>query len=231
MSNLNEQAASQSYFSEGDIFYTQDHKQYYLYKLLAFDKDFDCYHVLRYEPVNALPNNETLSDLEVQVYHSPIDRNGFKDAKLLTASKIVADDLIGYHEYLRGTQDPEEYIPIATGYYQAGYTLTDEKKYYEAIDAYSKAIDLIPTFYEAIDNMAFCKMDLGLWADAIEDFQESLEVSPNSMLAVFSIGECYFKMGDYRKAKEQFEQAIDIDPTHQLPRDFLNKVNILLGEA
>jgi tetratricopeptide (TPR) repeat protein len=176
-----------------------------------------------------LPSPKNINSLEVAVYHSPIDKNGFKDAKLLTKDKISSDDLIGYHEYLRQTQEPNYYIPIANEYYQAGLRLTDEKKHYDAIDSYSKAVDLMPNFFEAIDNRAFCKMDLGQWAEAIEDFQESLEVNPNSLLAEFSIGECYLKMDNYKEAKEQFEKAIAIDPTHQAPKDFLKKVNELLS--
>lgn len=227
----NEQFDKQINFSVGDTFYTRFDNQYHIYKLLVFDKEFDCYHVLSYEPVEALPSPENINDLEVAVYHSPIDKNGLKDAKLLKTDKILSDDLIGYHEYLRQTQEPNYYIPIANEYYQAGLRLTDEKKHYDAIDSYSKAIDLFPNFFEAIDNRAFCKMDLGQWAEAIEDFQESLEVNPNSLLAEFSIGECYLKMGKYQKAKEQFEKAISIDPTHQAPKDFLKKINELLGAS
>lgn len=227
----NEQSNQQSDFSEGDIFYTRFDNQYHIYKLLVFDKDFECYHVLSYEPSDTLPSIENLDALEVAVYHSPIDKNGFTDAKLLTNSKITSDDLIGYHEYLRQTQEPNYYIPIANAYYQAALRLTDEQKHYEAIDFYSKAIDLVPNFFEAIDNQAFCKMDLGLWEEAINDFQESLEVNPKSLLAEFSIGECYLKLDNYQKAKEQFEKAIAIDPTHQAPKDFLKKVNELLGAS
>lgn len=224
-----EQSYRQVDFSEGDIFYTHFDNQYHIYKLLAFDKEFDCYHVLIYTPLDTLPNLSGLDSLEVAIYHSPIDKNGFKDARFLTRVKISPDDLIGYHEYLRQTQTPEYNAPIANEYYKAGLRLTDEKKHTEAIDSYSKAIDLIPNFFEAIDNRAFCKMDLGLWAEAVEDFQESLKVNPNSLLAEFSIGECYLKMGSYQRAKEQFEKAIAIDPTHQAPKDFLKKVNELLG--
>jgi len=224
-------ANEQSDFSEGDIFYTHFDNQYHVYKLLAFDKDFDCYHVLGYKPLNTLPSAKSVDILEIAVYHSPIDKNGFKDVKFLTKDKVSSDDLIGYHEYLRQTQEPTYYIPIANDYYQSGLRLTDEKKHYEAIDSYSKAIDLLPNFFEAIDNRAFCKMDLGQWAEAIEDFQESLEVNPKSLLAEFSIGECYLKMNNFQKAKEQFEKAIAIDPTHQAPKDFLKKVNDLLGAS
>jgi tetratricopeptide (TPR) repeat protein len=222
---------SSSDFSEGDIFYTHFNNQYHIYKLLVFDKDFACYHVLSYEPLNTLPNEKDIDNIEVSVYHAPIDKNGFEGAKLLTNKNITSDDLTGYHEYLRQTQEANYYIPIANKYYQAGLHLTDEKKHLEAIDSYSKAIDLLPVFYEAIDNRAFCKMDLGLWTEAIEDFQSSLEVNPGTLLAEFSIGECYLKLDNYQKAKEQFEKAKAIDPTHPAPKDFLQKVNELLGNS
>jgi tetratricopeptide (TPR) repeat protein len=225
------QPEMQSGFFEGDIFYTHSEKKYHIYKLLVFDKDFECYHVLSYKPLAILPDEKTVDSLEVWAYHSPIDKNGFAKAKLLANRKVTVYDLIGYHEYLRQTQEAEYYIPIANKYYQAGLRLTDDEKHIEAIDAYSKAIDLVPSFFEAIDNRAFCNMDLGLWADAIEGFEESLEVNPKSLLAEFSIGECYLKLGNYQKAKEQFEKAISIDSTQQYPKDFLKKVNDLLAAS
>ena len=226
-----EQPKRQIDFSEGDIFYTHFDNQYHIYKLLVFEKDFECYHVLSFEPLHNLPGEENIEDLEVAVYHSPIDKNGFTDAKLLKNTKVTSDDLIGYHEYLRQTQEPDYYFPIADEYYQSGLRLTDEKKHYDAIDSYSKAVDLVPTFFEAIDNRAFCKMDLGFWNEAIEDFRGSLEVNPKSLLAEFSIGECYLRLGNYHKAKEQFEKAIAIDPTHQASKDFLKKANELLAAS
>ena len=222
---------NQTNFSEGDIFYTYFDNKYHIYKLLVYDKAFECYHVLVYEPLDILPTNETIDNLEVSVYHTPIDKNGFEGAKFLSKQNVISDDLIGYHEYLRQTQEPNYYIPIANEYYKTGLRLTDEKKHLDAIDSYSKAIDLFPDFFEAIDNKAFCKMDLGLWLEAIEDFKESLVVNPKSVLAEFSIGECYLKLDNYQNAKEQFEIAISIDPTHQAPKDFLKKVNELIGTS
>jgi tetratricopeptide (TPR) repeat protein len=118
---------------------------------------------------------------------------------------------------------------MVNSYYQSGLVLTDKKLHDDAIDAYSKAIDLFPQFFEAIDNRAFCKMDLARWNEAIEDFNLSLQVNPNSVLAEFSIGECYFKMKDYQNAKTQFEKAQRIDPSHEAPRLFLDKVNKILN--
>lgn len=217
--------------SEGDVFYTQWDDRYHMYKLLVVDKAMDGYHVLAYQPAHTLPDQKTVAALKVAVYHLPIARQSFTDAVFLASSRVTAEELTGYHEYLRQTQSPDYYIPIANQYYQAGLRLTNEKKHAEAIDAYSKAVDLIPSFFEATDNRAFCKMDLALWTDAIDDFRASLAVHPNSLLAEFSIGECYLQLGHYQQAKAQFEKAHQLDPAHEAPKEFLKKVNALLGKS
>ncbi|SFD49136.1 Tetratricopeptide repeat-containing protein [Chitinophaga sp. CF118] len=213
-------------FSEGDIFYTQFEDKCHIYKLLV--EDAETYHVLTYVELDKLPNIPDLDNLPVLIHHSPFDRKAFENAVLLANRPVNSIDLIGYHEYLRQTQSPNYYVQIANDYYQSGLRLTDEKLYKDAIDVYSKAIDLFPQFFEAIDNRAFCKMDRGLWNEAIEDFKLSLQVNPNSLLAEFSIGECYFNMSDYQNAKLQFEKAHQIDPNHPAPLHFLNRVNEII---
>jgi tetratricopeptide (TPR) repeat protein len=177
-----------------------------------------------------LPKSEELNTIEVQIYHTPIDKSGFDNPELFSKQFVTADDLVGYHEYLRHTHPIEFIIKTANEYYQRAFQLTDAKKHELAIDEYSKAIDLVPQFFEAIDNRAFCKMDLGRWADAIEDFKTSLTIKPNSFLAEFSIGECYLRLRDGNRAKEQFEKAIQIDPSDQPSRDFLKRAIELVGE-
>jgi tetratricopeptide (TPR) repeat protein len=170
-----------------------------------------------------LPQKEHLDQLAVLAYHAPIHENGFENPQLLSSSTVEEDDLLGYLEYIKQTGNIDEVIQYASQYYQEAYQLSSQKKYEKAITKYSKAIQLIPNFFEAIDNRAFSKMDLGRWEAAIEDFNLSLNSNPNSFLALFSIGECYFKAAEYIKAKEYFEQAAVIDPNHQLPKQFLVK--------
>ena len=210
-------------FEEGDVFYSVFDKKYHLFKLLKFDGENNTYHVLHYEPVDSLPGTNELTALEVEIYHTPIGKDGFDNPVLFSRQRVTADDLIGYHEFLRQTQDMPFVLRTATVYYRAAHQLTDEKKHEFAIEEYSKAIDLVPHFVEAIDNRAFCKMDLGRWTDAIEDFRASLAVRPGSLLAEFSIGECYLRLQDGIRAKEQFEKAIKIDPSHQPSHDFFEK--------
>jgi tetratricopeptide (TPR) repeat protein len=211
-------------FTEGDIFYTILESKYHLHKVLKADKDFNTYHVLGYSPMNALPDPEKSDELSVFIYHFPVDKNGFENPILFKRSTVRDEELAGYHEYLRQTQSIDSIIQEATRYFHEGYALTDQQKHEEAIEKYSLAINLFPTLYEAIDNRAFCKMDLGRWHEAIEDFKLSLTIHPYSALAEFSIGECYFKLGDIVKAVESFKKALLIDPDHELSKEFLQKI-------
>lgn len=210
-------------FQAGDIFYTEKEGQFSLFKLIKHDAEFQTYHLKIYAAVDALPQEEELAKLAVLAYHAPIDENGFENPQLLYSSTIEEDDLIGYLEYIKQTGNIDEVIQYASKYYQEAYQLSSQKEHEKAIEKYSKAIELIPNFFEAIDNRAFCKMDLGLWEAAVEDFNLSLKANSDSFLAIFSIGECYFKSAEYTKAKEYFEQAAVIDPNHQLPKQFLAK--------
>lgn len=104
-------------FSIGDIFYTKTDEKYNLFKLLVDDKEFECYHILTYSPLDNLPSVDSIDNLQVFVYHSPFDKKAFADATLLTNKQITANDLIGYHEYLHQTQEPNYYVSIANSYY------------------------------------------------------------------------------------------------------------------
>lgn len=212
---------------EGDIFYIKDKDQYHLYKLLVHDVPLQCYHVLLYYPLDHKPTTTDIASLQVKVYHAPIDDKGFPDIQILAHSHISAEDLEGYHEYLRQTSPPEEWMLTAQEYYFTGIQLSDAHKYPEAIDSYSKAIDLAPGFFEAIDNRAFCKMDMGRWSEAIEDFRLSLAANPDSMMAEFSIGQCYLKTGDLINAGRQFEIAHQLAPGDPAPLEFLRLIDEL----
>lgn len=228
-SNLFSKTPPPPIFEEGDVFYTQIDGQYHISKLLRHDQPSETYHVLIYQPVNSLPRPENLAALSIMVYHAPIARNGFSNPQLLAKSKVNDNDLLGYREYIRQTNDVDEIVRLAKAYYQAGYALTTAKEHKQAIEKYTLAIELIPAFFEAIDNRAFCKMDMGRWQEAIADFELSLTVHPKSVLAEFSIGECYLKMKDLTRAAEQFEKALAIDPNHKLSIDFLAKVRAMGG--
>ena len=217
-------------FQEGDIFYTEKEGKYQLFKLLKIDDGVNVFHVKAFEEVSSIPKANEIGNLRVQIHHFPIAQTGFNQPKLITNSAVTEDDLLGYFEYIKQTQNVNEIVKYAKSFYKQAHALTNKKNHIGAIEKYSKAIELLPSFYEAIDNRAFCFMDLGKWNEAIEGFKQSLAVNPNSLLAIFSIGECYLRLKEYPKAKEFFEQAIQIDPNHPKPKEFLEMTNKLMGK-
>lgn len=220
----------------GDVFYTPAGQEYHLFKVLAVDDVLDCYHVRCYVPVAAVPTAAEVAGLPVAVGHSPISTDGFGEPVLLGHEAVLDHELEGYHYYLRAMRgapappDPDSSeVDQAIQYFHQGLALSDEQRHWDAIAAYTEAVELVPAFYEALDNCAFCFMDLGLWERAIAGFEQSLAVNPDNALAEFSIGECYFNLGDDARASAQFEKALALDPTYFLALEFLQKVAARTG--
>lgn len=216
-----EESPAYTNFDEGDIFYTNENGEFHFFKVLKIENESNTLHVLMYEGMSEVPSINQIGLFKVRVYHAPIDKNGISNPKLFLKSQVQDADILGYHEYLKQTQNINEIVSNAKKYYKEAHGLTTQGNHFEAINKYSIAINLLPNFFEAIDNRAFCKMDLGMLSEAIEDFQLSLSTNPGSLLPVFSIGECYLKLGDLQNAKTFFEKAIEISPNHDKPKEFL----------
>ena len=115
--------------------------------------------------------------------------------------------------------------------FKKGYQLTNEGKYPEAIQAYTEAIRILPTYYEAIDNRGFLKMRLGDYEGATSDFELSIQVESQNHLSHAALGECCFYLKDYKRAHEEMQKALEIEE-RPLARDWLGKIErVLKGDA
>lgn len=218
--------------SIGDIFYRKPENLYEVYKILKIDRKFNIYHVKLYKSIDFKPTEKDIDKLELAVMHIPI--GSFDEYTIIGNQEVTKNDLEGYNVYMEMMKEQDEEFENITEkankLFKEAYYLSDADESEKSIEKYSEAIELIPNFFEAIDNRAFVKMDLSQWEDAIEDFELSLTVNPNSYLAIFSIGECYFRLKNYEKAKIQFEKAIEIDPEQEIGVQFLEKTNEYLNK-
>lgn len=216
----------------GDVICSVYNGKYHVSKVLVVDAEFETYHIQSFRAVDAMPTLEQLTDLDVLAMHAPV--GAFTNGEKIGNVPITEADLQGYYYFLKTTnfqryceatgQTMDDVLAHANASFKEAYALTDEQRYDEAITKYLEAVDTFPQFYEAIDNMAFVKMNMGRWQDAIEDFRWSLSIQPDSVLAIFSIGECYLKMGHLEEAKEQFQHCLALDPENKLAQEFLTKV-------
>ncbi|MBL0101299.1 MAG: hypothetical protein IPP49_15755 [Saprospiraceae bacterium] len=62
-------------------------------------------------------------------------------------------------------------MKYAKGFYQQAHELTNQKNHIGAIERYTK----VSKFYEAIDNRAFCFMDLGNGMRLLKDLNNQFK--------------------------------------------------------
>jgi tetratricopeptide (TPR) repeat protein len=106
----------------------------------------------------------------------------------------------------------------AKDFFEKGLALTKSGKYQEAIEAYSKGIELDPqnaTSYYNRGNVYGRR--LGNYPLAIEDFNRAIELNPEFVSAYDNRANANFLLGNYREAIRDCEQAIRLDPKDPLP--------------
>ncbi|MBN1905274.1 MAG: TonB family protein [Deltaproteobacteria bacterium] len=102
--------------------------------------------------------------------------------------------------------------PPAIQYAGQGNTLTNNKKYDEAISYFNKAINLEPN-----NSMYYCNRGEAYWLngqnnEAMADFNRSIELDPNIANGYFYRGAVYMKDEEVDKAIIEFNMAIQKNP-------------------
>lgn len=217
-------------FEVGDVLVSRSgNGEWKTVKVLAVDSwpdDGDTLQCLVYRPIAHVPTAESFRSPDDPGYHGPISAEGFAEGwDVLCTSPIEEGDLVGFIEYLKMTdfgrylevtgQSVDAVVAQANAYYRAASALDDDGMKLEAINTYALAIDLLPMFFEAIDNRAFLQMEFGDCATALIGFEESLRVNPDGNSAFFSRGECLLRLGRLEEAKQVFEEGKLRFPAHR----------------
>ena len=89
--------------------------------------------------------------------------------------------------------------------------------YDEAIQAYSKAIDLAPNFGWPYRNLASAYLATGRFADAVPLLQKSINLlhsNAEKAISFNKLGEAFRQLGDYQQALEAYQQADALSSSH-----------------
>lgn len=202
----------------GDIIVQRDETDWLAIKILAVDiwpNGTSTAHCLTFEKTPTKPTVSSLKPVSIHIWHAPIEASSFgKGWELLGNQAPSQEEMAGFTKYLKLTdfprylqlsgQDAKKIVNAANEHYLRANALGDQGKRPEAIQEYTKAIDIFPIFFEAIDNRGFTHMELGKFRDALHDFEQSLRVNPDGVFAFFSRGECLMKLGQLKAAEEVF---------------------------
>lgn len=112
-----------------------------------------------------------------------------------------------------------------------GYALLQQRKYKEAIDFFTKAIDVDPYFDYPYNNRGYCNLQLGHLEDAFIDLHHSFEMNPDNSFSHRNLGAYYLKTNEFEKALGYFEHAEKIDPKTEMINFYLSQVHSKLDNV
>jgi len=116
-------------------------------------------------------------------------------------------------------------------YNNLGYALLLQKKYTEAINQFTNAIDFDPYWDYPYNNRGYCQLQLGNLEEAFTDLESSYEMNPDNSFSNRNLGAYYLRTNEFEKALGYFEQAEKIDPNTEMINFYLGQVHLKLGNT
>jgi tetratricopeptide (TPR) repeat protein len=83
--------------------------------------------------------------------------------------------------------------------------------YEEAINDFSKALDLDPSSYSAVYYQGVVYAVLGNYKNAIDAFDRALFINPYQSYCLYRRGQAYFHLEDYPQALADCDAALALD--------------------
>lgn len=115
-------------------------------------------------------------------------------------------------------------------FYNLGIVNEKLKNFSKAKEAYLKAIELAPKYYDAIYNLGLVYIELKEFDEAINCFQKIIKVDSQDSNTYFNLGLVYFKMKDYISAIDNFQKTIDINDEDLYAHFYLGNIFKELGD-
>lgn len=125
-------------------------------------------------------------------------------------------------------QRPGKY-DAAESAFLAGCSYDRSRKYKEAIDAYTRAIDIKRDFADAYVGLGLAYYKLEKYPEAAEAYETAIGINPSIYSAYNKLGATYILLGEYAKALDVFKRSITLDPTNSEAHFNLGVVYVLMG--
>ncbi len=100
--------------------------------------------------------------------------------------------------------------------YNQGNEYRDNQEYSKAIEKYTQALELDPSYADAYYNRALTHVDLKQYQEAIADYSRAIEVDPEYIDAYNNRGIVHAELQDYDQAIADYSKAIELDINYVL---------------
>ncbi|MDR2158775.1 MAG: tetratricopeptide repeat protein [Treponema sp.] len=165
-------------------------------------------------PISSFSSSESIDDLLLNALYAH-NRNRF-------------DEAIDFYSRILEMK-PDDTIRSLI-YKHRGMANFAQSKYQEAIDDFSRSLELDGTAYKACYYRGVARSVLQDYSGAVEDFTKSLEINPYQSFCLFRRGQAWYHMDDYPKALSDCEASLSLDPESASVKKFrellLNKLRM-----
>ncbi|PSN53115.1 hypothetical protein C0J52_10575 [Blattella germanica] len=107
-----------------------------------------------------------------------------------------------------------------------GYNAASREQYLEAVDYFTKAIQLVHNDHRFYGNRSFCYCQLGQYAKALKDADKAVKFAPQSPKGYYRRGEALRGLKQYKQAEEAFERVVQLDEDCDDAKQELENVKI-----
>jgi len=145
---------------------------------------------------------------------APVDEQATVDDLLLSALSAhnrnrFAEAIAFYTRILAMKTDP---VITTTIYKHRGMAYFAQSRYTEAIEDFSKSLEMDEKSYKAVYYRGVVKSVLRQYLGAIEDFSLSLDINPYQPFTLYRRGQAYYHLEDYPAALADCEAALALEP-------------------
>ena len=115
-------------------------------------------------------------------------------------------------------------IEEANKYKALGNECFSAKKYDEAVQHFSKAIELNPNDHVFFSNRSACYASLEQYEKALEDADKCVTIKPDWSKGYLRKGLAEFYLEKHEDAEKTYQKGLDLDPSNQQLKDGLERV-------
>jgi len=109
------------------------------------------------------------------------------------------------------TPPPSGLPPAAEQQYVAGVAAARAKEWSVAAAAFTRAVELNPTYAEAWNGLGYALRNQGKYAESLKAYGEALRLRPDYPDALEYLGEAYVRMGRLDDARRVLERLKPLD--------------------
>lgn len=113
-----------------------------------------------------------------------------------------------YYLYGATQKDPDDYM----SYFYIGTIYENHLVFDLAIEAYKKAVEINPSFAQALNNLGYSYKERHYYTYAIEMYKRAIEIDPEDSGFYYNIGNAYMGKEMLKEAYESYKKAVELEP-------------------